>query len=274
MTKVFLNFPLCLLSKEQDKVKLINLILNYCLVEKALSYEEDYEPTEEQITDFEENYKSYNPSNSLHNRMIKALDFFEFTLGNFNFTITQYYDAKKYINNFEEKNGKDSYAAIGLDLVWDCLGKGFGLEHFKILCAINSILGKRKKYVRITLDRIRYAMHGYRSKAVYNKSNHRSTKMLLSDKQLKNRIDFLNNKKFFSRFTYARRQTFYSTQIKSNEALIEAVKNYKVFRAKRKLGIEDKLGTDLIKIELERIKELRTKRLDAEDNFVTHVTYN
>ncbi len=268
--KIFFQFPLCLLSMSNNKGEVINSIMSYCIVEKAISYAYDVLDISEFGFDedtIQDKLYDYDSDEPLHNKILKSADFFSVKLGSIRSNIKTHEKVSRYISNFVLKNGKDSYAAIGRELAFDCRDKGFGFEHFKILCAINSVIGKKKKFVRITYDRVKYAMHGYRSKAIYEKE--KPNIKLLTDKQLKNRIEFLNAKKFFSKFTYARRQVYYSTRINSNEELIEAVKASKLFWAKKKLQLEDNAATNDIKIALLKLKE-ESQGLSIEQETILH----
>ncbi len=256
LDKTFFQFPLCLLTISKDRDEIINNIISYCVCEKALSYKYDVNNISEFGYDedtIQKKFYDYDFNNPLHNKILKAANFFTITLGSIGRNIKTHEKVSKFISNFEFRNGKDSFAAIGKNLAFECRDKGFNFEHFKILCAINSIVGKRKKFVRITYSRIKYAMHGYRSKVIYEKE--KANVDLLSDKQLKHRIDFLNAKKFYSKFTYARRQIYFSTRINSDEELREAVKKSKLFWAKKKMQLEDNTATNEIKKEMLRLKE-------------------
>jgi hypothetical protein len=142
--------------------------------------------------------------------------------------------------------------------MFEVLDGRFDFKQFLVLCAFSSILGKKKKFVRITYDRIRYAMYGYKSKKIFEKTD---TKIeLLTDKQLKRIIDILHSKKFFSKFTYRNRQIYYSTKLEDEE-LREAVKNSKIYWKKKQLQIVDKIFSNEIKSELDKLNlEIVTKR--------------
>ena len=88
---------------------------------------------------------------------------------------------------------------------------------------------------------------------------------------MKNRIEFLNAKKFFSKFTFARRQIYYSTRIDSNEELIEAVKKSKLYWMKKKLQIEDIAASNNIKRELLMLKN-EANGLSIEQKTILHST--
>jgi hypothetical protein len=271
MDKVFFTFPLCLLTISTVKEKVLASIISYCLVEKALSYKYDVDDLEilgHSVWELESKYPDYFNDNPLHNKLIKAADFFKVTLGSFNSNISRHKTVLKYISDYQTKYGKDSYSAIDKELLFECRDRGFSYELFTILCAINSIIGKKKKFVRITYDRIRYAMNGYRSKTIYQSAG--VNLRFLTDRQLKQRIDLLNAKKFFSKFTYQHRQVFFSTRL-NDEQLREAVKTSKIFWAKKKLQLADHVYSNEIKDELDKLSvELEAvrnyKRIKLERN--------
>jgi hypothetical protein len=111
-------------------------------------------------------------------------------------------------------------------------------------------------------------MNGYRSKTIYQNSGVKL--QFLTDRKLKQRIDLLNAKKFFSKFTYGHRQIFFSTRL-DDEQLREAVKKSKIFWAKKKLQLADHIYSNEIKQELDKLSvELEAvrnyKRIKLERN--------
>jgi hypothetical protein len=111
-------------------------------------------------------------------------------------------------------------------------------------------------------------MNGYRSKTIYQSAG--VNLRFLTDRQLKQRIDLLNAKKFFSKFTYQHRQVFFSTRL-NDEQLREAVKTSKIFWAKKKLQLADHVYSNEIKDELDKLSvELEAvrnyKRIKLERN--------
>jgi hypothetical protein len=80
--------------------------------------------------------------------------------------------------------------------------------------------------------------------------------ILLSDRQIGTVIEVLHAKNFFSKFTYANRQTFFSTRL-SNDELYKAVKNAKIFWAKKKANLMDKQVSGEIKQEIGNLKLIK-----------------
>src|SRR5690554_1807305 len=179
MSKEYFQFPLCVLSMSDDRVKLLNDIMGYCIVEKAKEYEyEVFDLGNEGYSYDDLDNIEYDPDNEQHMKILKAAKFFGVKVHNVPAQIEQHMRVDLFISNFVFKYGRDSYTAINVSLAFECRDKGFSFELLKILCAVYAIMGKPKKndkykskrFKQITLDRIRYAMHGFRSKSLYKKS--------------------------------------------------------------------------------------------------------
>jgi hypothetical protein len=236
MDKIFLEFPLCSLIQVGNNYQEVETLISYNIV--AHSNKLEFGTEKERIE--------------------QSAEHLGIIAGSIQNTKMNYERLNKFTQNFMLENGKDSYCRIGKKLMFEVLDGRFDFKQFLVLCAFSSILGKKKKFVRITYDRIRYAMYGYKSKKIFEKTG---TKIeLLTDKQLKRIIDILHSKKFFSKFTYRNRQIYYSTKLEDEE-LREAVKNSKIYWKKKQLQIVDKIFSNEIKSELDKLNlEIVTKR--------------
>lgn len=255
MDKIMFDFPLCCLSYPLVDREKIGMIISYCIVEHSKKIKTN---VENRVNDYLEENKSpagFNKKLLSHKRLLLAGKEIGISLGYIPQTISSHETLSNYINNYTFKNGNDSYCRIGKSLCFETRDNHFQFRQFSVLCAIQSILGKTKKFKRITKDRIRFAMHGYKSKQVALKELN-GENVLLTDRQLGTVIDTLHAKKFFSKFTYANRQTFFSTRLTDKE-LYEAVKSSKIFWATKKANLIDKQGTDEIKTELGKLKLIR-----------------
>jgi hypothetical protein len=236
MDGIFLEFPLCALRFIGNEKSHIDFIISYCIVK----------------------YSQTLKHGSKKEKLTESAEFLGITLGNYLNTENKYDQVNSFIQSFTNKYGKDSYCRMGKKLTFEARDGQFDFKQFLVLCAIQSILGKQKKFVRITYERIRYAMQGFKSKKVFEQSSQQVE--LLSDKQLKRLVDVLHSKKFFSKFTYANRQIYYSTKLE-DEQLREAVKNSKIYWKKKQLQIVDRACTNDIKSELDKLNlELATMR--------------
>lgn len=244
------EFPLCCLSYPSDDR--LNLIISYCIVEHSNKIKTKIDS---RIAELDKYPYDFNRKSERHKRIILAADELGVMLGSVTGTIANHNQLSAFINNFKLKFDKDSYCRVGRKLLFETRDGQFDYRSFSVLCAIQSVLGKSKKFKRITKDRIRYAMLGYKSKAVALSEMSKGT-MLLTDRQLGTVIEVLHAKKFFSKFTYANRQTFFSTRL-SNDELYQSVKNAKIFWAKKKANLMDKQVSSEIKQEIGNLKLIK-----------------
>jgi len=247
---ILLEFPLCCLAMNYDGEELLNNIISYCIVRHS---QRIVTRTQERVLYFKGKMpKDFNPDSKSDCQILLAGEEFGITMRRIMDTKNRYSEVSNHIQEYEYRYSKDAYCRIGRDLLIETRDGKFQYKYFAILCAIQSIIGKRKPFIRITKDRIRYRMWGYKSKDIAHKEMN-GGQILLTDRQLKRIIDFLHAKKFLSKFTYARRQTFYSTRL-TDEELIAAVSNQKIYFAKKKSGFEDDKATREIKSHLRLIK--------------------
>ena len=250
MDGVMLEFPLCCLSYPEEEKNKVGMIISYCIVEhskkvNSFIHKRIRELERELPFDFEE-------ANEVHLKVVLAADELAITVSNTKNTLLNHKMLTENINDFTEKYGKDAYCRIGKKVCFETSVGKFNYSAFTVLCAIQSVLGKTKKYCRITKDRIRFRMQGYKSKSIAEQEMKDKT-ILLTDRQLGNRTEILYGKNFFSKFTYAQRQTFYSTRL-SDEELREKVKESKIYWAEKRAGVNDKIVTNEIKTKLKLIK--------------------
>lgn len=255
MDKIMLEFPLCCLSYPGNERKKIDLIISYCICERSKKIKFNINNRIDELLEKGKQPYGFSKKSMEHCRILLAAHELGILLGSISHTKDSHMDLLNHISKYEMKHGKDAYCRIGKNLCFEARDGQFPFRQFAIICAIQSILGKTKKYKRITKDRIRYAMWGYKTKAIASNENI-SSEILLSDRQLGTAIEILHSKKFFSKFTYANRQTFFSTRL-SDAELYEAVKNSKVYWKKKKLSLLDKQVTNEIKTELGKLKLIR-----------------
>lgn len=255
MDKIFIEFPLCCLAYPgMDKAK-IDLIISYCIVENSKKIQTQID---ERIDDYIWKIPpGFNKKLKSDKQILLSSKELGISLGNFFRTKENHSILSQYISNYEFKYGKDSYCRMGKKLCFEARDGIFPYRQFAVLCAIQSIIGKTAKFKRLTKDRIRFALLGYKSKAIAQKEI-TPEQILLTDRQLGTTIELLHAKKFFSKFTYANRQTFYSTKL-NDDQLFEAVKNSKIYWAKMKANLIDKQRSDEIQSEL-KIFRLETTR--------------
>jgi hypothetical protein len=250
MDKIFFEFPLCCLAYPGTDKSKVEMIISYYIVEHSRKIQSDID---ERIDDYSGKFPNgFNKKSKGDKQILLACEELGIISGDMNSTKNNHCLLQRHIKNYEFKNGKDAYCRIGKKLCFETRDGTFPYRLFAVLCAIQSIIGKKAKFKRLTKDRIRYASLGYKSKAIAQKQI-TPEQILLTDRQLGTTIEILQSKKFFSKFTYANRQTFFSTKL-DDEILFEAVKNSKIYWATKKANIIDKQRSDVIKSELKIIR--------------------
>ena len=247
---ILLEFPLCCLAMNYDEKELLDHIISYCIVRHSHRI---VTRTQERVYNYKGNFPmDFNGDSETDCQILLAGKELSITIERIQVNINRFSEVSNFIQEYEYKYKKDAYCRIGKNLLFETRDGKFEYKNFAVLCAIQSIIGKTKKHYRITKDRIRYRMHGYKSKNIAEQEMN-GEQILLTDRQLGTIINFLYTKQFFSKFTYARRQTFYSTRL-TNEELREEIKNMKIYLAKKKSGFEDDKTTEEIKSHLRLIK--------------------
>jgi len=252
MDKIFLEFPLCCLSYPADEKEKIGMIISYCVVEHSKKINSNIDERVEDYLDENETPSGFNKKSKTHCKILLAAEELGIILHDINHSIKKHDLIKNHISTFNFKYGNDSYCRIGKNLLFQVRDWQFPYRQFAVLCAVQSILGKKAKFKRITRDRIRFASLGFKSKQVAFQEI-KNGDILLTDRKIGIAIDILHAKKFFSKFTYANRQTFFSTKL-NDKGLFEAVKNSKTFWAKKKANLIDRQASDEIKRELKLIR--------------------
>lgn len=214
--KIFLEFPLMYLNYVGDCPERLNDLIEILVVDKALkttiSFSIDY--TKIKIYDFDK-------ENPVHRKIIAAAKMMNVNLVSVERAITYWLDMKTRQLDYEEKYGKDAVCRIGKKLTEDVIEGYFGLREWKVLAAIQSILGKQKPYLRITYEQISYRILGYKRKSIaITESKDLDT---LSSQQIKTSVNKLLNKKLLVFVIYNFREKYYSTKIKKIEPLKELI---------------------------------------------------
>ncbi|MBU1101997.1 MAG: hypothetical protein KKA84_16495 [Bacteroidetes bacterium] len=135
---------------------------------------------------------------------------------------------KSIVDPFEEKYKKDAYFRVPIGLIMDAYNGNFPERKLRVYCAIRSILGCKNKFLRISYDRIRRCMLGYKNEISFNEAGH----VALSDRQIGYTVRQLMEAGLLSSYTYRRRVKYYSTVYKNPEEIAEAL----AIRLKKKKG--------------------------------------
>jgi len=221
------HFPLCLLAQGESISERLNNIMEFAIVNEAIKIPDEVWEKGYCEEDFPE-VKEWDPGNLIHQKMLITAKRKRKIISDCFSVFSNYEAVSEYIDEFEIQFGNDMWTRIGVDITWDTLKGDFDYESFAILCAINGILGAKDVYKRITLERIRAAMNGYKKYSIYkeisqsgNLPNNNISE--ITDRTLYRRLDKLSEMNFFRKYTYKNRLTYYSTRIGSNKKLAETV---------------------------------------------------
>ena len=223
----------------EEKIK---NIIDFSLVNEALKIpDEALESIFDEASQIE--VKRWNPDDPTHQRILITCSRKGLTVYDCFSVYNSYKSETEYLDEFKLKFGNDMWTRIGVDIAWDTLKGNFDYDLFAILCAVNGILGTKEAYKRITLDRIRAAMNGYKKYPIYkeiiqsgNLSENNLSK--IKDRTLYRKLDKLSDMNFFLKYTYKKRQTFYSTRIATIEELVESVCRVKSNRMRKRANIK------------------------------------
>ncbi|MDP4176314.1 MAG: hypothetical protein Q8933_20200 [Bacteroidota bacterium] len=176
------------------------------------------------------------------------------------------------INFFVKHTNSQPYCRISRDLLLQMSRGNFDGDLFRILCAVKAIIGSKKPAMRITYDRICYAMYGYKSKDAYDIISLSDDKLCdrrvetMTRRMLRSRIKKLTAMKFFVTFTYNRKAVYYSTRFNMKKDLVNWLMNKKVYQRKCELGIDDSAGSLFVKNSIEEVEEGYRSIIGAPDS--------
>src|SRR5436190_17228520 len=143
----YFQFPLCLLAFGEDYKQRLQHLMSYCVYEQA---------------------KRSNPKfpRSARNRLLdEAATFLRVPIGSHENRMRQWKEADSFVREWEQRYGKDANVRIGTSLLWEAKDdSGVSYREFSILCAINSIIGKRRSIPKlITVPSVQARAAGFKS---------------------------------------------------------------------------------------------------------------
>jgi hypothetical protein len=250
----FLDFPLCCLAYIADDKNKLNEIANYCVIGKALKMDHNYK-IKGRIKDTDFSYmtaKDFDITQKFHLSIALASNNLGINLSSIEDATNSWLKINEFVNQYERKYGKDAYCRMGRQLTYEVIAGNLPLRIYLVLAAIHAILGKRNSFLRITYERIAYCMKGFKRKEIATKEN--PNLKLLSDRQIGTCVDKLREKNLIRIFIYNRREKFYSTRIKYDDALMEFVAKKKIQQAEKKYNVRDREMSQQIKSQIRRIK--------------------
>jgi len=241
LSREFLEYELCALSyPEKDNDKLLNMILNYAVVQKVIA-----------------SRRKKKISNKLMEPIKKRLQIYIST----NLIMKDHSYMKRHIESFKKTYGKQPYCRIGEDFFLETIQKRFDYMTFSILCTITAVQGKKARWKTITKNRIRAGISGYKSWAIM-KVESRSNKTI-SDFQIRRRVEILSGLKIISQITVYK-ISYYSTFLEQNDLEALAKERYLV-KVKQKVKIINHIKKYIEEIRAEKAKLIleNSKKVEA-----------
>jgi hypothetical protein len=244
MDGIFFEFPLCCLIYVGGKRERLAHIAHYYIFNKVYRMDKSID---------------------LLVRIKIAEDTFNYKIDDINIAAKNYMFISGLLNRNTEINGKEPYCRVGKEILVETIKGKFEFQLFSLLAAISAVLGKTAQYKRITKDRLRYAMIGYKAKGIYycDKKGNLAPSL---DRVIGRLVDILEDKKLITKFTYRNRQTFYSTRIKTKKKLAELIEVMKLKKQASKLKIEDAELSQEIKKKLNEQKINHYKIVKLKDS--------
>jgi len=203
----YFQFPLCLLAFGSDYKDRLQHIVSYCLCEHARWLSRKLNRASSDTVSQTE--------------LCKAATFLHVNMSSHVATIERWRLASWFIEGREERYGKDALVRIATNLLWEAHSNaGLTYREFSILCAINSVIGKRHcKPMRITESSIRVRAGGYKSWTVLNRelAQRPSLAQLLTANQVRYTLEKLHARKFFARARVGAKTVKYMVGVSDTE---------------------------------------------------------
>jgi hypothetical protein len=223
MSRRYFQFPLCTLSYGATEQECLNHIISYACVEHGKRKWWKSSSEERRV------YRSAKESPVAANRYINLKDDAQLsaamgashlgmTIGSGSGIVESHKRLANFISSFEKRYGRDARVRIVTDWVFEARDKqGISYIELATLVAIYSKIGAKKSAVRITRDEIWRRAHGCKSKLVFEAAHGERMRPLFTPRQIRAAVDRLHARRFFSRLTFARRQTFYSHRLTASQ---------------------------------------------------------
>jgi hypothetical protein len=184
----YFHFPLCLLAFRSEYKDRLRHIVSYCVCE----HEQRLIRASADV-----------PGNTA---LFEAAKFLNVNLGSPDAAIHSWKAATRFIHQWQGRYGRDASVRIATALLWEAHDNtGLTYREFSILCAINSVIGKRRSVPRrITEPSIRVRAAGFKSWKVANVEP--GSSQLLTPHQVRYTLERLHQRKFFARAIWCGRR--------------------------------------------------------------------
>jgi hypothetical protein len=223
MNKRYFQFPLCALSFVQQGKNGLDCIISFACVEVGKKSWQKFSENERGAR------RSVFPAQEVCSgsvdlekdeelQAVVGCEYLDVCARNVKRMLASHAQLSSFVREFEKRHGTDARVRIRTDWLFEVRdNKGMSYLELAVLAAIYSKIGAARGPVRITRDEIRKRAHGFKSDCVFRAEMNRRRKPFVTPSQVRSVIERLHARKFFSRLTYARRQTYYSNRLSTTE---------------------------------------------------------
>lgn len=269
MTDKYFQFPLCLLAYEKTPRARLDQIMSYSAGKvgseqwSALDDDQKEHRMERYQKSKERGHpRDYDSEIEAHNEMMMGAEMCGLRLGSCQKTLTEFRDASRFRHNNEQIYGRNPEVRIRSDIFWDAFEDRLPYRLFAVLSAIYSALGN-KPVMWISRSLIRCRTLGYKSEAIFRaefrnckKRSHDQAEPL-TERQLRDALDILEERGFIRRLFYKPSQRTYFTNRLSREELIAEVA--KIEAEKFRLNIEKMAAQRMLQAAIDQQKAVILK---------------
>jgi hypothetical protein len=223
MNERYFQFPLCALSFVREGQKGLNCIISFACVEVGKERWQKFSENEREarrsvLPDPAVCSGSVDLEKDEQLQAVAGCEYLALWARNVTGMLAKHARVSHFIKEFERRHGTDARVRIRTDWVFEVRNnEGMSYQELAVLAAIYSKIGASRQPVRITRDEIRKRAHGFKSDCVFRAEMNRRRKPFVTPSQVRSVIERLHARKFFSRLTYARRQTYYSNRLSTTE---------------------------------------------------------
>jgi hypothetical protein len=216
----YFHFPLCLLAFRKDYKDRLQHIVSYCLCEHA------------------QRLIRTSANVPWDTALDAAAKFLKVNIGSAEATTNRWKAASRFVCQWQNRYGRDASVRIATALLWEAHDNtGLTYREFSILCAINSVIGKRRSVPRrITEPSIRVRAAGFKSSEVATRERARDklgTAQLLTPHQVRYTLENLHQRQFFARARVGAKTVKYMVGV-SDDALRASLLQTETYRPRFK----------------------------------------
>ncbi len=221
----FFVFPLSLLAMQLEEKDILQHAISHAVMRAGNGTSADT-IDDDRIEDFVKKHGGekkigYRKSDA-HDQAVRGCVACNVKSGSMPNIIKQDSTVNEFVRKHEAVHGAGPLVFIGAKLLWECLKGEFKWKDFTTLCAVNSIIGRKKTPVLIRRSLITARQMGFKTPVVMNlelpkldpKKPHREP---LTTKELRLCLDRLETRKLFVRCQVGMRRVYFGKGITREE---------------------------------------------------------